>query len=196
MISMLNELAVGLSAWIIMDGNYGEFQKGQRAAFALEFYNEAALRISEHRGDVFMRRESGSFYQARGRVTHISEDWWAMDFGIPAFQNVPPPKDVRPGTWLEGRVYIGIDPFFYFEQISHFDDAPDMIHDWIIEGIEMQTAPFVDAGENRMVRDPALSGWREIPETDAWNDDDGSAEYLLHCRRISVTPRRALATDS
>ncbi|WP_141514508.1 hypothetical protein [Rhizobium sp. M10] len=55
---MLNELAVGLSAWIIMDGNYGEFQKGQRAAFALEFYNETALRISEHRGDVFLRRES------------------------------------------------------------------------------------------------------------------------------------------
>lgn len=193
---MLNELAVGLSAWIIMDGNYGEFQKGQRAAFALEFYDETSLRIAEHRSDCFMRHESGSSYQVGGCVTHISENWWAMDFGIPVFQNALPPKDVRPGTWLEGRVYIGIDPFFYFEQISHFDDAPDMIHDWIIERIEMQTAPFVDAGGNLMVRDPTMSGWREIPQTDAWNDDNGSAEYLLHCRRISETPRSVLTADS
>ena len=39
-----DEWLIGLSAWIIQDGNYGDFSVGQRAEFALEFYAREALK--------------------------------------------------------------------------------------------------------------------------------------------------------
>jgi hypothetical protein len=48
---------------------------------------------------------------------------------------------VRRGGWLRGNVYIGVDPYFYFEQLGHEPGAPALIYDWKIEKIEMQTAP-------------------------------------------------------
>jgi hypothetical protein len=35
---MTDLLVVGLSSWIIQDGNYGNFSRGADAAFALEFH--------------------------------------------------------------------------------------------------------------------------------------------------------------
>jgi hypothetical protein len=35
-----NEWQIGLSSWIIQDGNYGDFETGQVLGFALEFYSE------------------------------------------------------------------------------------------------------------------------------------------------------------
>lgn len=34
---------IGLSAWIIQDGNYEDFEQGQTRSFALEFYPEKPL---------------------------------------------------------------------------------------------------------------------------------------------------------
>ena len=31
-------LTVGLASWVVQDGNYGDFARGKRAAFALEFF--------------------------------------------------------------------------------------------------------------------------------------------------------------
>jgi hypothetical protein len=84
---------------------------------------------------------------------------------------------------VRGEVLIEVDPFFYFERLAHEADAPALIHDWTIEKIEMQTAPFIEVRPRRRERDPARLGWKEIAKTDAWNDDGGLAEYLLHCVR-------------
>src|SRR5262245_41453887 len=35
---LMKQISVGLSSWIIQDGNYDNFQVGQERSFALEFY--------------------------------------------------------------------------------------------------------------------------------------------------------------
>ena len=34
----MSDWKIGLSAWIVQDGNYGDFRRHERAEFALEFY--------------------------------------------------------------------------------------------------------------------------------------------------------------
>jgi len=120
----------------------------------------------------------------------MADDWWAIDVGILAFREERPPANVRQGSWLRGSAYIGIDPFFYFERLARQSGAPALIYDWKIVKIEVQTAPFIEVKPRVTERDQSLLGWKEIAETNAWDDDGGHAEYLLHCRRISGPARR------
>jgi hypothetical protein len=78
------------------------------------------------------------------------------------------------GSWISGEISIGIDPFDYFERLAREPDAPCLIYDWQIEKIERRMG----------------LGWSEIDKTDAWKDDRGLAEYLLHCKRLDGPPRR------
>ena len=47
---MTDLLAVGLASWIIQDGNYGDFKRGDRKAFALEFWASAKLDTVKREG--------------------------------------------------------------------------------------------------------------------------------------------------
>jgi hypothetical protein len=76
-----------------------------------------------------------------GQVVYVADDWWIINAGFLVFEYQPPPAYVRRGGWLRGNVYIGVDPYFYFEQLGHEPGAPALIYDWKIEKIEMQTAP-------------------------------------------------------
>jgi len=191
---MSDRLVIGLSAWIVQDGNYGDFSRGDRAAFALEFCPSATLSDGEPQSTPSLVHVGNALYEAIGRVVHVADDWWTVDFGTLAFQDAKPPTNVRPGTWVRGEIFIGIDPFFYFERLAREPDAPALIYDWEIEKIEMQTAPFIEVRPRLRERDPARLGWTEIAETDAWKDDGGLADYVLHCRRLDGSPRHAVKT--
>jgi hypothetical protein len=174
---MTDLLAVELASWIIQDGNYGDFTRGNRAAFALEFRASTELRGVEPGSTPILSPASagGSRYEAAGLVVHMTDEWWVIDVGILPYANVEKcPQNVRLGSWISGEICIGIDPFEYFERLARKPDAPCLIYDWTIEKIEMQTGV----------------GWREIDRTDARKDERGLAEYLLHCRRLDGTPRR------
>jgi len=174
---MTDLLIVELGSWIIQDGNYGDFTRGYRAAFALEFRASTELHGVEPRGTPSLSPASAGCarYEAAGQVVHMTDEWWAIDVGILLYTRTEePPQNVRLGMWISGKICIGIDPFDYFERLAREPDAPGLIYDWTIEKIEMQTG----------------LGWREIDKTDAWKDDGGFAEYLLHCRRLDGTPRR------
>jgi hypothetical protein len=187
-------ISVGLSSWIIQDGNYGEFYVGVDAAFALEFYPAAEMRRVEGSPNQQLTRIAGSEYMASGRVIHVADDWWAVDFGFPAYRAEKPPENLNAGDHVQGEIYLGIDPFFYFERIAFMPGAPALIMDWYVENIEIQTAPFIRQG-SFMVRDAALIGWRYIAATDAWKDDGGSAEYVLTCKRTTLALRHSIATQ-
>jgi hypothetical protein len=184
-------LPIGLAAWIIQDGNYPEFARGAAAAFALEFHAASPLNRLGSGRQPGLRHAGGAAYEAIGQVLHVGEEWWAADFGVRAFQEAKPPAGIEAGGWLGGAIQLGVDPFFYFERLSQLPDAPALIFDWQIEKIEMQTAPFMRLGKRMFVRDEAQSGWKDVAATDAWADDGGHAEYLLHCRRLSGEARRA-----
>lgn len=188
----MKDWCVGLSSWIIQDGNYGEFSCQQQAEFALEFYPQEWKTVLP--GKKQAQLLAGSTYKLTAEVIHVSSRAWVIDFGVPAYQQTEPPKNVHKGTWLEAVVYLGIDPFFYFEELAHVEGMPPLIYSWDITKIGIETAPFIETTDARgtrvMVRDEAKSAFREIDKTDAWTDDNGHAEYVLHCSLVHRPPRQ------
>ena len=188
---MPGSFIVGLSSWIIQDGNYPDFTRGAQVAFALEFYSANGLSILDEGGQVAsLEHLHSSTYRLVGRVIHLRDsEWWAIDAGLLMYRKEKPPFGLKEGDWVAGDVYVGVDPFFYFERLSRHHTAPPLIYDWLIKKIEMQTAPFIKSDDGHIVRDPNQLGWREIDATKAGNDGVG-AEYVLHCERLSSPPRR------
>jgi hypothetical protein len=44
------------------------------------------------------------------------------------------------------------------------------------------------------VRDETKRNLVEVSATNAWDDDDGNAEYVFDCRRLDVPPKRTSVT--
>ncbi|MGJ4913862.1 hypothetical protein ACQR10_02030 [Bradyrhizobium sp. HKCCYLRH2060] len=186
-IVMADHLVVGLSAWIIQDGNYGDFTRGDRTAFALEFWAQPPLTRVEPRDEIIasMAHRGSAIYEVVARVVHVAEDWWAIDVGVLVYQYSRPPDSAQPGAWLRGNVFIGIDPFLYFEDCGRRPGAPALVYEWSIDKIEIETAPFVEVSPRRFERDASQLGWREVAATTAWEDDSGMGDYLLHCTLLA-----------
>ncbi len=191
--SGLVEWTLGLSSWIIQDGNYGDVQRGDRLEAAVEFEVEEALALTEA-SVPSARCHRDSVYDVVGRVVAIEADVWVLDVGISTFSNLAPPRGLAVGDWVAGRAWLGVDPFFYFERLGKRASLPPLIYPWLVSEIRRQTAPFVPAGPRVRVRDASNLGWETIEHTDAWVDDGGSAEYLLRCELLSEAPRRARTT--
>lgn len=183
---------VGLSAWIIQDGNYGDFQRNQEMQFALEFYPHECQRTQLETKAATLIEDST--YSVIAQVVHTTDRFWVIDFGVLAYQDASPPTTVQNGCWIEAKIYLGIDPFCYFEDIAHALGVPPLIYAWNIKGIEIETAPFIEQidakGGRVLVRDKSKSMFRDIEQTDAWKDDGGNAAYVLDCELLSVPPSR------
>jgi len=185
---------VGLSSWIIQDGNYGDFRRGQQASFALEFYPHDCRVSAAKEFRVELIRDNR--YQVTAKVLDVFRDACVIDFGVRAFRQRGWPRIIEKGAWIDADIYLGIDPFFYFEDLARRPGMPPLIYDWTIKAITMQTAPFLesrnDRGQRVLTRDETKSAFRKIPETNAWEDDNGHAEYVLHCELHDRRPRRTL----
>ena len=141
------------------------------------------------------RRIRASKYEVNAEVVHVSKGAWVIDFGVLAYQQSQPPAMIREGMWLEAEIDLGIDPFFYFEDLAHVKGMPALIYTWHIQKIGLETAPFIETQDARgtriMIRDEAKSAFREVEHTNAWADDNGHAEYVLHCTLVSRPPMRS-----
>jgi hypothetical protein len=86
MVMIPRDLIVGLSSWIIQDGNYPDFDRNQQTAFALEFYPAENLQVydSQAAPSLSLTKSSArsALYNAIGRVVHVADDWWVVDFGL------------------------------------------------------------------------------------------------------------------
>jgi hypothetical protein len=192
-------MMIGLSSWILADGNYPHFKRGGRASFALAFYPANSpvdtppdwLSINPPGVDhASMSHIEGSDYLITAQVTHVLEDesWWVIDAGMLMYRNAKAPDGLRPGCWVSGRFYVGLDPFDYFERLSRYHAAPALIYDWDVTKIELETTPVIESGPMRM-RDQARRAWREVDDTTARTGGFGD-EFVLHCARLNAPPRR------
>ena len=173
---MMRRWNIGLSAWIVQDGNYGDFERGQTAEFAVEFWVRGQL---EPAARAPTARPNGDAYDIVGAVGPVVPEAWALDCGIPVFQTGAPPAGVAPGDVVAGTVEFGVDPFDYFERLARIDAMPPLVLSWRIESIRRRTA----------------DGWAATDRTDAWRDDDhGVAEYSFECVLLDVPPKRSSAT--
>jgi hypothetical protein len=92
------------------------------------------------------------------------------------------------GSWVEGEIYLGIDPFMYFEGLKNQAGMPSLTYSFRIGEILLETTPWLtrsdESGRTIMVRDDQNESYREVAETDAWNDNSGNAHYILKCFSI------------
>ena len=127
----------------------------------------------------------GATYETRGKVVRATSSNWVVDFGVPAFQNSAPPSLARPGILVGGRVYLGVDPFFYREELKGQRGMPNLIREWVLRRIFLETTPWNEAtnasGEKVITRADVPRTFVEVRGTDAWNDDAGRAHYILEC---------------
>jgi hypothetical protein len=186
-----NNWEIGLSAWIIQDGNYDNFETNQSLEFALEFFPQTYRTSDIHSKSA--RRVGAAKYEIIGEVVFMTPDVWILDFGICAFQESKPPEGVTIRSFVAAEIYLGIDPFFYFEYLYTRKNMPPLIYSWKINSIRQQTAAFIEtqepSGRKILIRDEKKLGYRSIPKTDAWKDDQGNAEYVLNCARLDVQPK-------
>jgi hypothetical protein len=187
----MSHWTLNLSSWIIQDGNYGDFEKGQHTRFAVEFYLPQFSLSSDPTRSVNVIEAAR--YQINADVIFRKKRVWILNLGdISVFQDMEPPDSIHVGQFVQGDISLGIDPFSYFETLSEMPGIPPLIYEWQIEQIEIQTAPFVESADERggkvFSRAETKLGYRSIERTDAWKDDDGHAEYILRCRRMNSAP--------
>jgi hypothetical protein len=188
-----SEWTVGLDAWIIQDGNYGEFAVGDHAEFALEFYPGEGLAPVRAGTKHQAIQVAEDLYQITASVVHVGDHGWVLDFGLLAYRDTAPPEGVAVGQVLAGRATLGVDPFSYFEQLAKDPRYPDMVYTWNVRSIGRETAPFVLHGKV-WVRDESRRSRVDVPATNAWTDDGGNGDYVLRCELLSVPPKRTSAS--
>jgi hypothetical protein len=181
-------LQVGLSSWIVADGNYKDFSAGDVRSFALEYYNEDELRPatipSSHRHLADARHAvSGRRVHLGGLLEHLTPTWCVIDVGVLAYRELG--SLTAPPDSFSGEVYLGVDPFFYFERLAREADAPPLIYNWRIHRIEVETAPRV-LKNGMMIYDPDKRKLADVQDTRRGED------FILHCERLADPPQRQL----
>jgi hypothetical protein len=166
----------GLSAWIIQDGNYPDFARGEVAEFAVEFEFDELQTAEAAAPSATLVRDSE--YAIAGDVVFTDGDVWVVDCGILIY-NERRPAGVRDRHGVTGTAFLGVDPFTYFERLNRLPRMPALVYTWEIARI-------------RRLRSRQRSV--DVDATDAWRDDDGRAEYLLECVRVDVPPKHDSAT--
>lgn len=179
----MQRVAVGVDSWIIQDGNYGDFATGDSQKFALEFGGKG-LAPSAKKGRNAQLLNT-SIYRIRAEVVFVHPKVWVIDFGVRAFWESEPPSFAEAGSWIEGDVFVGIDPFFYTEYLRKLPDMPNLYYEWKIMAISRDDTPWLsrvnERGGTTLSRDLTRERWSEVPRTAAWDDDGGRSSYVLQC---------------
>jgi hypothetical protein len=180
----MNELIVGLNAWIIQDGNYDEFRCGEPYKLALEF-NGSTLTPSDKRA-MRCQNKGTSLYDVVAKIIFSTPEVWVIDFGVKVFCESRPPRFAKVGQWVQGEIWLGIDPFFYKERLHRIQGMPDLFVDWSVTRIQLETTPWIQdmsGVRTLMKRNSQREEWTDKAVTDAWTDDAGRADYLLSLSR-------------
>lgn len=173
-------MRIGLAAWIIQVGNYPDFAVGDVRSFALEFYARR-FAVSDAGSAACVPRRN-CVYDICGCVCFRKDDFTVIDFGQRAYSERKVVADV--GQWIAGQLFIGIDPFMYFETWERQPGVPKIRSEWRVDRIFRETTPLIEQTPKYFVRDEARFSEVEVSQTDAWNDDGGSASYALECTQI------------
>jgi hypothetical protein len=182
----MRSVYVGISSWIIQDGNYGDFRVGGAAQFALEFF---PLTLEVARSHEFsLDHLRANRYRVCGRVVYAARSAWVIDFGLLAYKNHEPPPLATTGAWIEAEVCLSIDPFFYFDELHSLRGMPALQYEWRIKSILLETTPWLsrrdEVGRTFLTRDEQRESFVEVAETNAWEDDERRAHYVLICEKI------------
>jgi hypothetical protein len=168
--------------------------QGQVADFALEFFTHGLRQVEKQKPRAKWLEEDK--YKIAAEVVHSGHDS-VLDFGIRAYREDR--TSARKGSTVEGEIYLGIDPFFYFEFLNKNPLMPALIYRWRIDMILMISVPMVEGedpyGKRALVRDETRKRSEVVSQTDAWGDKwNGEGpeyiEYILDCTMTNAKTRR------
>lgn len=194
---------IGLSAWIIQDGNYPDFAAGEVVEFAVEYYRDPNPQIALVDAEPSARPLKGALYGAVAEKVLLTEDITVLNVGIFVYREAEQTDVLREAeSRFETQLYLGVDPFFYFERLSKLQGIPPLIYSWRIASILQQTAPFIEttaasgpyAGRTIRIRDQSTLSYKKIQKTNAWEDDNGLGEYVMRCELLQNDPKHVSAT--
>src|SRR6185369_1447244 len=135
----------------------------------------------------FSKHLRGCLYQICAQVVYASPWAWVIDFGLMAYENRELPSTLKEGDWFEAEIYLGIDPFFYFEELHSLKGMPALQYDWRIIGISLETTPWLssqdESGRTILTRDEFRKSSVAVAQTNAWRDDGGHGHYVLACEK-------------
>jgi hypothetical protein len=205
-------LKISINSWVIQDGNYPNFRQGEVRDFALEFFGKVNKTCSNKEKSCLHLSEAK--YQVNAQVVyghttrhgcvrvskndktrtevpgHYEETVTVLDCGeFMAYRGTSMRPPYLQGDYVEGEVWIGVDPFFYKEDFCKRPEMPKLTSSWKIEKIEINTAPFVKVYNEQVKRevfsrDETKLAYREIEQIDVWTDDGGRADYILTCSKL------------
>jgi hypothetical protein len=187
--------SLSIAAWVIQDGNYPDFTKGQRAEFAVEFYAPEALTRTDG-GARSAVADGDGWYSIDATIVAVTDAAWVVDCGILVYDERPP-EGVAPGDGVRGRVLLSVDHYLYFEALARQPEIPALIYTWDLLRIRRETAPYIlNEAQTMYVRDERKRNLVDTKATDAWADDDGHAEYVFDCRLLDMPPKRTSNTTT
>lgn len=138
----VDEVEVGVDAWVIQDGNYADFNVNDEVKCALEFHGELNATAQCTPSVTHLRQ---NIYRVRAQVVFVGPDAWAIDFGLPAYQEYRPPQSARIGAWVEGEINLGLDPFMYKDRLANECGMPNLLSTWIIAEIARDDTPWIES---------------------------------------------------
>jgi hypothetical protein len=91
---------------------------------------------------------------------------------------------------VSGRVYLGVDPFLYREELKNEPGMPNLLRKWVVRRIFFETTPWSEStdasGQKVITHADVPRSFVEVQRTDAWSDDGGHAHYILECELESA----------
>jgi hypothetical protein len=193
---------ITIAPWVIQDGNYKDFKRGQIAEFALEFAYKKLEPAQVKTRSVELTSNSRYCYNVTAEVVYFQEKVWVLDFGLKVYSGTKRVQEQPIGQYLEGDLDLQIDPFFYYEWHNKLPAIPPLIYTWQIDRIEQQTAILVytkdENGINIGRASPETIQNEEIERTDARGDVRTNKrrvmDYILYCTKLDVAPKYQLTT--
>jgi hypothetical protein len=173
---------IGLSAWVIQDGNYPDFAVGETIEFGVEFHWQPGTAVEVCDSDVIAALVKDATYQVVAEKIRETDKTTVLDIGILVYSQFGPQfPDVQHGNRFRTELWLDVDPYH----------SSPLVYSWRITSILRQTAPFIEVasrsgpfGGKVLTRDVSKLGYEEIPRTDAWKDDTGLGEYILRCKLL------------
>lgn len=194
----MDSLFIGVSSWIIQDGNYPDFRIGDAINIALEFHPYRVCESTSNSSSII--RLASCHYRVNAKTIFLNDNVVVLDFGYLAYDQASPPRWMRSNSYVDADVYLGIDPFFYFEELHATRGMPELRYRFRVVGIELETTPWMSTvdshGRTIRNRDDSQTSFSPVAETDAWTDDDGNAHYILELERIDIGTEQSDARKS
>ena len=196
---------IHLEPWIIADGNYDHFIRGQTAEFALQFWSKC-LRPALSRGRNCQAQ--GDQYEVTAKVITSASDVCVIDFGLQAYRPETAPISSRVWKHVSGRIGLGIDQYDYFEFLYKRPEIPPLIYSWEIKAITMGSAPYILAKNNKLwIIDESRQQEQDVESTNCPRPPDfkyikeGNSLhathciwFILRCALLDVPPKRHSVT--